>query len=917
MGLQPLRLPNGTDPTCDIKVTHGDQKVKEALERARAHAPFLKLQLDKWPQVGRALAAGKIGRAIGLAADCGEQAPDVCAGLRRERGALALALGIGDLAGALSLEQVVDGLSDFADRAVETALAAVFKARTPDLEPRGFAVIALGKHGSRELNYSSDIDILFLYDPQTLPRRPREDAAQAAVRIGQQLTEMLQKRDGDGYVFRVDLRLRPSPEVTPIALPVDAAISHYESSALPWERVAFIRARAAAGDRVLGRYFLDAIHPFVWRRSLDFGAIAELQSITGRIRDHYAGGQAFGPGYDLKRGRGGIREIEFYAQMHQLIHGGREPGLRHPATLPALAALAEAGRIPRHEADDLAAAYRLFRTIEHRLQMVDDRQTHSLPEDAAALEGVARLHGLESGDELLTLLHPHVERVAGIYAGIETDGGAGLPRAREALIDRLQAAGFADPAGAASRIEAWRSGRPRSLRTAPARDAFEAMLPGLVDAFGAAPDEMRALHRFDDLVMRLPSGVNFFRLLEARPELGQILATLLCHAPALADQLGRRPELIDGLIDQSAFAPPPSVTELVADFSRPERGDEDYQLVLDRVRRRVNERRFALGAQLVLARTDPLDVAEGYSRVAQAAIAVLADAATEAFEAVHGRVPGSELLILGLGRLGGEALTHASDLDLVYLFSGTHEAVSDGRKPLGATDYYNRLAPRISAALSVATAAGPLYDVDTRLRPSGQDGLLAISLPSFADYQQHQAWTWEHMALTRARPVYGSDEGRAELAEIVRAALARPRDPAKVTGDAAAMRRDIVRHKPAGGPFDIKRGAGGLIDLEFAVHTLQLRHGIGLHPRLEEALADLAAAGLVPGDIDPALRLLTRILVTLRLVSPDSAEPPPASRPLVARACGLADWDGLLAAHGQARQRVAALWRDVAGERGD
>jgi glutamate-ammonia-ligase adenylyltransferase len=443
------------------------------------------------------------------------------------------------------------------------------------------------------------------------------------------------------------------------------------------------------------------------------------------------------------------------------------------------------------------------------------------------------------------------------------------------------------------------------------------MLPALVDAFGGAPDGMRAINRFDDLVMRLPSGVNFFRLLEARPELGQILATLLCHAPALADQLGRRPELIDGLIDASVFALPPPVVDLVADFSRPERADEDYQLLLDRVRRRVNERRFALGAQLVLARTDPLEVAEGYSRVAQAALNVLADAATAEFERVHGRVPGSELLILGLGRLGGEALTYASDLDLVYLFSGTHEAVSDGQRPLRATDYFNRLAPRISAALSVPTAAGPLYDDDTRLRPSGKDGLLVISLPSFADYQQQQAWTWEHMALTRARPVYGSAEGRAELAGIVMDALAKPRDPAKVTADAVAMRRDIAKHKPASGPFDIKLGEGGLVDLEFAVHTLQLRHGIGLHPRLEDALADLADAGLVSPEIDPALRLLTRMLVTFRLVSPSSAEPPPASRPLVARSCGLPDWDSLLAAHDGARQRVTSLWREVAQGGGD
>ena len=449
-------------------------------------------------------------------------------------------------------------------------------------------------------------------------------------------------------------------------------------------------------------------------------------------------------------------------------------------------------------------------------------------------------------------------------------------------------------------------------RAGPAQEAFEAMLPALVDAFGKSPDPMRAMNRFDDVVSRLPSGVNFYRLLEARPGLTQLLATILSHAPALAEQLGRRPELLDGLIDASAFAPTPAVEVLVRDFSRAERRDEDYQMLLDRVRRRVNERRFALGTQLVLARSDPIEVAEGYSRVAEAAIHVLANAAIAEFEAVHGRVPGSELLILGLGRLGGEALTYASDLDLVYLFTGTHEAESDGRRPLRATDYFNRLAPRVTAALSVPTAAGPLYEVDTRLRPSGKDGLIAITLASFADYQQSRAWTWEHMALTRGRPVFGSPEGKAALAEVIRDTLGMKRDPAKVTQDAVAMRAEMASHKAPKGPFDIKLGPGGLVDLEFAVHTLQLRHGIGLHPRLEDALADLVAAGLASAEIDPALRLLSRILVTLRLVSPDSAEPPAASRPLVARACGLPDWESLLAAHDAARQRVGDFWREVA-----
>lgn len=893
--------------------THSEEAVKEALARARSHSPFLKHQLERFPDIAERLAAGRAEEAIARAASAGDMAEDVGTALRRERGALSAALAVADLAGAIPLERLMESLSDLADRALQRALAAAIAERTPDEAPIGFAVIALGKHGSRELNYSSDVDLIFLYDPATLPLKPREEPGQGALRIGNRLVELLQKRDAEGYVFRVDLRLRPSPEVTPIVLPVDAAISYYESSALPWERAAFIRARQVAGDERLGRYFLDALHPFVWRRSLDFGAIGEIQTITRRIRDHYSQGQLLGPGFDVKRGRGGIREIEFFAQIHQLIHGGREPALRAPATLDALAALRRAGRIDGAAAEHLAQAYRLLRTVEHRLQMVDDRQTHALPADPEALDNVARLHGLASGAALLDLLEEPPARCGALYDGLAGHGEQRVPLNPDALEAHLERSGFDDPASARLRIEGWRGGKARSLRTAAAGEAFEAMLPVLIEAFGRAPDPMRAMNRFDDVVTRLPSGVNFYRLLEARPGLTEHLGIILSHAPALAEQLGRRPQLLDGLIDASAFAPAGPVEDLVADFSRSEREGEDYQLLLDRVRRRVNERRFALGVQLIVAHSDPIEAAEGYSRIAEAAINVLARATIVEFEARHGRVPGSELLIMGLGRLGGEALTHASDLDLVYLFSGTHEAESDGPRPLRATDYFNRLAPRVTAALSVPTASGPLYDVDTRLRPSGTDGMLAVSLESFERYQSEQAWTWEHMALTRARPVFGSPGARAQLQAVIDSTLSRSRDPERLLADAAAMRAEMASHKAPRGRFDIKLGSGGLVDLEFAVHTLQLRHNIGLHPHLEDALEELVAAGLVSDEIDPALRLLTRMLVMFRLVSPESDEPPDETKPLVAAACGLADWNALLAVHDAARQRVAELWKAVSG----
>ncbi len=887
------------------------QDFKAAIARARACSPFLAFLLDSLPEIAAALARGDMASACAAAREAGAAADPMTA-VRRERSALALALGVGDLAGALSLEEVVRPLSELADRQLDRALAAAIAERTPDAPVRGFAIIALGKLGGRELNYSSDLDLIFLYDPATLPTRAREDAGQAALRIGQRIVEIMQKRTEAGYAFRIDLRLRPSPEVTPIVLPLEGAISYYESAALPWERAAFIRARAAAGDTALGREFLEAIHPFVWRRSLDFGAISEITAISRRIRDHYAQGQAFGPGFDLKRGRGGIREVEFFAQIHQLIHGGREPELRAARTEEALTALAGAGRIAPGDAAALREAYRLFRTIEHRLQMIEDRQTHSLPSDPAALDTVARLHGLADGAALLELLRPHVEGTAAIYATLVDDEEARLPEDPPALEAALGAAGFADPAPARMRIESWRSGKIRSLRTAPARVAFEAMLPVLIEALGKAPDPIGAMNRFEDLIQGLPSGVNLYRLLEARPGLTQHLATILSHAPALAAQLGRRPELLDGLIDASALQPARAVDELAERFARSDRGEEAYEQILDRVRRRVNETRFALGAQVVLGAGDPIEVSRGYARVAEAAIRVLADATIAEFEQAHGRVPGSRLVILGLGRLGGGALTHASDLDLIYLFTGGHEGESDGPKPLRTSDYFNRLAPRISAALSVPTAAGRLYEVDTRLRPSGVDGLLAISLDTFAHYQREKAWTFEHMALCRARPVYGTEQDRAALAAIVAEVLRLPRDPARVAADADRMRLEIARHKKPKSPFDIKLVPGGLVDLEFAVHTLQLSRHVALTPRVRDAVATLAEAGLIPPETLTHQALLARLLVILRLVAPDGGEPAPAARALVARASGTDGWEELLAAYEAARQSIHSLWRNVA-----
>jgi len=882
---------------------------KRAILRAERHSPFLREAMTARPATlsafierGPIAAAAEAVEAEGATED---------SALRLRRQGLALATALGDLSGELSLERVTSLLSDFADRSIERAVEVAIAERTPGESPRGLAVIALGKLGSRELNFSSDVDLVLLFDPERLPVRAREEPGEAAVRIGRRMIEMLQKRTEDGYVARVDLRLRPSPEVTPIALPVNAAISYYESTAVGWERAAFIRARCCAGDRGVGEAFLKALEPFVWRRALDFGAIEEVRSVSQMIRDHYSERQRFGPGFDVKRGRGGIREVEFFVHARQLVHGGREPGLRKAATLDAIPALQAAGHMEPDLAEGLGEAYRRLRTAEHRLQMVADQQTHRIPADEPGLANVAALHGLETAAGFLDWLRPSVELVGSAFDELAGSGESErLPASPEALRSALGELGFRDVDSAVRRIGEWRSGRPRSLRSAAAMRAFEAMLPALLQAIAASADPTHALNRLSDVVERVPSGVNLYRLLEARPALTRLFARILAHAPVLSDQLARRPELLDSLLDSSCFERPPAAQAFAALLEQ-EMAGLPYDLALDRARLLINERRFALGVQLIDLREDPMTVGGGYARVAEGAILALGGLAVREFEASHGRIEGAELLILGLGRLGGGLLTNASDLDLIYLFTDPVAERSDGAKPLGPADYFNRLANRVTAALSVPTAAGPLYEVDTRLRPQGAKGMLAVSLSAFAEYQRGEAWTFEHMALARARALFGSAAARGRAEALVGEILNDPHEPAKLAADAATMREEIARHKPPTGPLDVKLGPGGLVDLEFAVQVLQLGHKAGLGPSLELAVEQLAAKGIINVKIVEAQKLLTQMLVSMRLFAPESGSPTPESCELMARACGAGSWAELLARHDEARQCVSALWEKV------
>ena len=874
-----------------------------ALARARDHSPFLRGLIERHDALAQLLADGEGEAALALAKEAGADADDPGIALRRERAALALVLAIGDLADGFALPLVLDELTAFADRALDTAIHTVIARRVEGAGADGFTALALGKQGAGELNYSSDIDPILLFDPDRLARRERDEPGEAAARYARQLVRLLSDRTGEGYVLRVDLRLRPASEVTPPAISFAAALSHYESSALAWERAAFIRARPAAGDRAAGKAFLADIDSFIWRRSLDFTALEDVRRLTQRIRKAYDGPVDVGPGFDVKKGRGGIREIEFYTQTHQLIYGGRDSSLRLRGTRPALDALARAEIIAAEDAEMLGTSYDSLRRIEHRLQMVNDAQTHALPDNREAADNVARLAGFADGDALMAEVAALTAPVAALYDRL-LDEDAGPP-SQVSVPD-----GFRERFRA--RAVQWRR-NARALRSEEAIDAFEAIEAELLAALSQAPDPYHALARWETLITRLPSAVNLFRLFEQRPGvLGRVLDILTLARP-LADALAQRPELLDSLIDPDGMALPGSPAALAERMAAP--AAAPYEEKLDRLRRVVGEERFACGAQMVACAHDPLAIAEGLCRIAEGAVTTGAEAAVAEFAKAHGVIPGSELVILGLGRLGGGALTHASDLDVVFLFTGNIGTQSDGPRSLSASLYYNRLATRVTAALSVPTAEGSLYEVDSRLRPQGRQGPLAVSVDAFARYQQDDAWTWEHMALARARPIFGSAAARADLSGRIKAILAKPRHADKLRGDVLTMRADMLAAKPPAGPVDVKLCRGGLVDSEFLIHFLQLRGGIALAPAMEDAARALSVAGLLSADHAEHHLTLTRFLVAARLFAPDGHAPPPGTAQVMARACRAESWDHLLQTIARARHGIAAEWARHFGER--
>ncbi|MTH98944.1 bifunctional [glutamine synthetase] adenylyltransferase/[glutamine synthetase]-adenylyl-L-tyrosine phosphorylase [Roseibium sp. RKSG952] len=840
---------------------------------------------------------------------------------------LALTLGLADIAGAIDLDCITKSLADFADAALTAAIRfclselaswgkfAPDNPECPELNS-GFIVLAMGKHGARELNYSSDIDLIILYDPAITPVTGSAEAPVEFVRMTRRLVKIMQERTADGYIFRTDLRLRPDPGATPLAMSVPAALSYYESLGQNWERAALIKARPCAGDIPAGRAFLKEIAPFIWRKYLDFAAIADVQSIKRQIHMHKGHGKIAVAGHNVKLGRGGIREVEFFVQTQQLIAGGRNPELRGRRTLDMLDVLLDHGWITQRVRDDLRQAYVFLRNVEHRIQMLNDEQTQLLPKDEKGLLRVAYLLGFDGLAPFEEALVHHLKLVQRHYGELFEDE-PGLSSELGNLVftgddhdpdtlETLARLGYKQPSEAAGIIKSWHYGRYASVRTARSRECLTELHPVLVGALAATDNADAALRSFDSFLAKLPAGVQLFTLLRSNPQLLNLLATVMGSAPRMADTVSRRVHVLDSVLDPAFFGAMPSVGEFRQGLDRTLGEARFYEDALDRARIFTQEQQFLIGLRLISDTLSADKVGFALARLAEVVVDRILTRVIDHVGETHGFVPGGEVAVLAMGKLGGREMTAASDLDLILLYEAPTEVKeSDGRRPLAVSQYFTRLTQRLVAALSAPTAEGCLYEVDFRLRPSGNAGPLATNIAGFEAYQCSSAWVWEHMALTRARVIAStSTEFKNRIAAMMADILSAPRKSGPLADDVRSMRARIEKEKGTKEIWDLKQVAGGLIDIEFIAQFFQLAHANEAHGVLnqstETALEKLRDAGfLASGDADlllKALGLYQRLTQVLRMALSGPFKPEDAPRgvlDLLTQAAGVPNFQHL------------------------
>jgi [glutamine synthetase] adenylyltransferase / [glutamine synthetase]-adenylyl-L-tyrosine phosphorylase len=834
------------------------------------HSPFLwRLVESDGARLSRLLRSAPENRLdellneLGTTCESITEQPALMRALRKARQEVALLVALADLGGVWTLDAVTSALSSAAETFVRCALRYLLReARTSGklrCEPErleeecGLVVLALGKLGAGELNYSSDVDLVVFFDAESKCLADGVAPAPFFVRLTQSFARLLSERTSDGYVLRVDLRLRPDPGSTAVAISVQSALNYYEVVGQNWERAAMIKARPIAGDTALGESLLHDLAAFIWRKYFDYAAIADIHAMKRQIHAVRGHGHVTVPGHDLKLGRGGIREIEFFVQTQQLIFGGRRPALRGRRTLDMLPALHEEGWITRRAVDDLSKAYIQLRTLEHRLQMIADEQTQRLPSDPQALERFARFCGYADyaafeGDLTETLLRveDHYSKLFEHAAGLDAATGnlvfTGVSDDPETL-ETLRGLGFRKPEVAAETIRGWHFGRRPAVQSARAREVLTELVPALLDSLSGSGDPDAALAAFDQALARMPAAVELFAILRANKAVRDLFGDVLGSAPRLAAVVAQRPHLLDAAIDPRFLQ---ASTDAASYETRAGHILEapTFEAFLDQARIAAQEESFLIGIRVLSGVLDPLDAGQAYSALAETLIGVTLARVTQEFQREHGRVPSGRSCILAMGKLGSREMTASSDLDLILLYDfDSEQPQSDGARPLHAAVYYTRLTQRLISALTSATRQGRLYDVDLRLRPSGRSGPVATQLRSFVEYQSKDAETWEHMALTRARPIAGDPSLRDDARAAIRSTVTAERDPRRIAREAAEMRALIEKEKGTGAKFDLKLMPGGIIDIEFITQYLTLVHAHACADLLQtETAAKLAAA---------------------------------------------------------------------------
>lgn len=864
--------------------------------------------------------------------------------LRRMKAEAALLIALCDIGGVWPVMRVTAALTEFAIASVQSALrfllrqeAARGRLRPGNIERpedgSGLVVLAMGKMGAGELNYSSDIDLIVFFDLAAPTLAPGIEPQPFFVRVTQGLSRLLQQRNGDGYVFRVDLRLRPDPASTPVAISTAAALHYYEREGRTWERAAMIKARPCAGDAKAGEALIVEIAPFVWRKHLDFAALADVHDMKRQMQAFRGQTEITVEGHNVKIGRGGIREIEFFAQTQQLIAGGRHRELRVRPTLQALNVLASSKWITFEARDELSAAYLFLRRVEHRLQMVADEQTHTLPEDIEAVEHFARFLGYKdragfAGD----LLH-HLNRVQIHYGKLFEGDPAGTAKLPEinyqagpddlGVIEHFAALGFKKPIAVAATVAQWMAGEYRVLKVEATRNAFVEFIPALIDGLARAEEPDNAVIAFDRLLQALHRGGRLISLLSQNREFVALVALVLGAAPRLGDMLARQPQMLDGLIDPRFFGAMPDRSELSARLAATLVDTNSYEEFLDRLRLFGQESLFLIGARILSGTVSAQHAGGAFADVAEGIVHTVHGLVTDQFAAQYGRIRGQETALLAMGRLGSREMTASSDLDLILLYDYDHEYPdSDGARSLQGPQYFARFTQRLISAFTTRTNYGVLYDVDMRLRPSGRAGPVASRIDSFANYQAREAWTWEHMALTRARVISSPPEFRASIENIIREVLTRPRNHAITASDVAEMRRAIALEKGEDDIWDFKYAAGGTVDIDFIAHFLQLVHAAEkpdiLNVNTLHVLDNAVRLGVLPRSavevLRPAARLYHDLTQILRLCVSDRFAPETAGEDLLrmmARAGDAPDFSSLEARVRETQIEVRRVFLEI------